>query len=257
VGAGTDPLRSRPRLVAAAGSVGGDVRHAISAWSLHRPAPTGASGTVGPELLAAWCVRGVMTGTSVDDAELIRAALNDPAPFGTLFDRHFDSVFRFCCRRVGFDLAEDLAGETFRRALEARKSYDLSQPNALPWLFRIALNLVRDAVRRKAAEDRAYARLRALAKVGSVPGEDRAAESADARAQLAQVARLLVAEPQADVDALLLHVWEGLSYADVATALGLPVGTVRSRLSRLRRRLETGMAGDSHGVRTSHLTPKE
>jgi DNA-directed RNA polymerase specialized sigma24 family protein len=85
-----------------------------------------------------------------DDATLIQAAQNDSASFGSLFDRHFDTVYRFCARRVGGDLAEDIAGETFRRAFEARDSYDLRQSNALPWLFRIALNLVRDASRHAA-----------------------------------------------------------------------------------------------------------
>ena len=99
---------------------------------------------------------------SEDDAALMRAARGNPEAFGKIFDRHFSTVYRFCGRRVGRDLAEDLAGETFRRAFEARHSYDLSQPNALPWLLRIAINLVRDAIRAKAAEDRAYTRLRAL-----------------------------------------------------------------------------------------------
>jgi RNA polymerase sigma factor (sigma-70 family) len=192
-----------------------------------------------------------MTLGSGDDAALIGASVNDPAVFGTLFDRHFGTVYGFCGRRVGRDLAEDVAGETFRRAFEARGSYDLSQPNALPWLFRIALNLVRDAIRARAAEDRAYSRLRALTGTGSLSEEDQTARSAEARADLAQLARLLVAEREEDVDALFLHVWEGLSYLEVATALGVPVGTVRSRLSRLRQRLEAALgnqAGDSQAT---------
>jgi RNA polymerase sigma-70 factor (ECF subfamily) len=197
-----------------------------------------------------------MDARSEDDAALIRAARNDPASFGIIFDRHFATVYRFCGRRVGRDLAEDLAGETFRRAFEACHSYDLSQPTALPWLFRIALNLVRDAIRAKAAEDRAYARLRALAGTGSSSEDDRAAERAEARTDLAQLARLLVAEEQQDVEILFLHVWDGLSYVDVATALGIPVGTVRSRLSRLRHRLETAI-GDQAGDSETRLNAKE
>ena len=173
-----------------------------------------------------------------DDATLMRAALTDPASFGALFDRHFTAVYRFCERRVGRTMAEDLAGETFRRAFEARHSYDLSRPSALPWLYRIALNLVRDALRARAAEDRAFARLHALAGTESPSEDDQAARRAEARADLAVLARLLLAEPQQDVEALFLHVWDGLSYLDVAAALGVPVGTVRSRLSRLRHRLE-------------------
>ena len=196
---------------------------------------------------------GVMRLGSEDDAALIRAARNDPASFGTLFDRHFGTVYRFCGRRVGRDLAEDLAGETFRRAFEARDSYDLSQPNALPWLFRIALNLVRDAIRARAAEDRAYARLRALAGIGSLSEIDQAVRSVDARADLAQLARLIVAEPEEDVEALFLHVWDGLSYVEVAIALGVPVGTVRSRLSRLRHRLEAALSKEAGDSQATHF----
>ena len=181
---------------------------------------------------------GVMLVATEDDAALMRAAQTDPPSFGALFDRHFTAVYRFCERQVGRTMAEDLAGETFRRAFEARHSYDLSRPSALPWLYRIALNLVRDALRARAAEDRAYARLHALAGIGSPSESDQAARRAEARADLAALARLLLAEPEQDVEALFLHVWDGLSYLDVAAALGVPVGTVRSRLSRLRHRLE-------------------
>jgi RNA polymerase sigma factor (sigma-70 family) len=189
----------------------------------------------------------MMPVATEDDAGLMRAAQTDPASFGTLFDRHFATVYRFCERRVGRTMAEDLAGETFRRAFEARHSYDLSRPSALPWLYRIAYNLVRDALRARAAEDRAYARLHALAGTESPSEDDQAARRTDARADLAALARLLLAEPEQDVDALFLHVWDGLSYLDVAAALGVPVGTVRSRLSRLRHRLEEALAIEGGG----------
>jgi len=198
-----------------------------------------------------------MTVGSEDDAVLIRAARHDPAPFGSLFDRHFGTVYRFCARRVGPDLAEDLAGETFRRAFESRESYDLTQPNALPWLFRIALNVVRDAIRSRAAEDRAYALLRALAGPRSLSEEDPAVRSAEARADLALLAQLLVAERREDVDALFLHVWEGLSYLEVAASLGVPVGTVRSRLSRLRRRLEVALGNQANEPQSTQPEAKE
>jgi RNA polymerase sigma factor (sigma-70 family) len=191
------------------------------------------------------------------DAELIRAAQSDPAAFGMLFDRHFGTVYRFCGRRVGRDLGEDLAGETFRRAFEARHSYDLNEPNALPWLFRIALNLVRDAVRSRAAQDRAYARLRTMAGIESPSQEDQAPRSAEARADLVQLARRLVAEPVEDVDALFLHVWDGLTYGEIAIALGIPVGTVRSRLSRLRDRLETAVGCQAADRQRTQLKAKD
>src|ERR1700733_4965502 len=192
-----------------------------------------------------------------NDATLIQAAQKDSTSFGTLFDRHFGTVYGGATRERGGNWPEDIAGETFRRAFEARRSYDLHQPNALPWLFRIALNLVRDAIRARAAEDRAYARLRALGRTGTLSEEDQVPRSAEARTELARLARLLDAEPQEDVDALFLHVWDGLSYVEVATALGVPVGTVRSRLSRLRQRLETTLVNQVGDSQESHLKAKE
>jgi DNA-directed RNA polymerase specialized sigma24 family protein len=82
--------------------------------------------------------------------------------------------------------------------------------------------------------------------------EDQVLASVEARTELARLARLLYAEPQENVETLFLHVWDGLSYVEVATALGVPVGTVRSRMSRLRNRLDTALVsqvGDSQKTR--------
>ena len=174
----------------------------------------------------------------VDDASVIEAARTTPEAFGELFERHFDRVHRFCARRVGSARAEDLAGETFRRAFEARCSYDLERPSALPWLFGIAMNLVRSELRAGVTQDQALARFAVLAQVTVPDPAGDVVSLLDAKVRLATVARLLSSLPRDDVEALLLHVWDELSYADVATVLNVPVGTVRSRLSRLRRRLD-------------------
>ena len=171
------------------------------------------------------------------DADLIQASLEEPAAFGELFERHFEAAHRFCGRRAERDRVEDLAGETFRRAFEFRGSYDLEQASALPWLFRIALNLLCDESRSKMAQDRAYARLNALEGKNTENGVGEAFAATEAREELAAVARLLASLPEDDVEALLLHAWDDLSYSEVAVVLGVPIGTVRSRLSRLRRRL--------------------
>jgi RNA polymerase sigma factor (sigma-70 family) len=178
----------------------------------------------------------------VTDAEVIEAARQTPAAFGELFKRHFDSVHRFCVRRVGLARGEDLAGETFRRAFEYRERYESEQASALPWLLGIAMNLVRGELRSSATRNRVHLRLISIAGALAADPVGDALAALDAREELVSVARLLATLPEDDVEALLLHVWDGLSYSEVAETLGIPIGTVRSRLSRLRRRLESMLA---------------
>src|SRR5712691_7903088 len=76
------------------------------------------------------------------DAAVIRASLDEPGHFGTLFDRHATVVFRYLVRRVGVDEAEPLLGDVFRIAFEKRATYEGERPNARPWLQGIATNLL-------------------------------------------------------------------------------------------------------------------
>ena len=71
--------------------------------------------------------------------------------------------------------------------------------------------------------------------------------------QWQRVAEAVTRLPAPERDALMLRVWEALSYEDVAAALGVPVGTVRSRLHRARRRLRerAGSSGEVHEVAES------
>jgi len=172
-----------------------------------------------------------------DDARLIAASWAQPALFAQLFDSHFAAVYGFCGRRVGWQDAEDLAGETFRRAFEHRRRYDPSCADARPWLYGIALNIMRDYFRSARRRGVAYGRFEATTSGTVADFAPASAAVIDARRELASVAAALAVLPTGEVDALLLHVWEGLSYEQVAVALGIPVGTVRSRISRVRRRL--------------------
>ena len=98
----------------------------------------------------------------VTDARVIARSLDEPAVFAALFDRHYDSVHRYLARRVGPDIAAELASETFTTAFDVRRRYDPGRSDARPWLFGIATNLVRHHRRSEGRRLRAYARLDAL-----------------------------------------------------------------------------------------------
>jgi RNA polymerase sigma factor (sigma-70 family) len=173
------------------------------------------------------------------DADVIAGSRHDPRQFAALFDRHAGVVFRFLVRRVGRDTGDDLLGETFRIAFERRATFDLDRPNARPWLYGIATNLVGKHRRREARRLAATARL-ALDGRGPGPADaftDRVDDLLDARAAWPAVARAVADLPGGERDALLLFAWEELSYDEIAVALDIPVGTVRSRLHRARGRL--------------------
>jgi RNA polymerase sigma-70 factor (ECF subfamily) len=163
------------------------------------------------------------------DAAVISASLDVPARFGALFDRHATVLFRYLVRRVGVDDAEPILGEIFRIAFEKRATYDCARPDARPWLYGIATNLLRRRWRAERRQLRAYAR----------SGVDRWADHEEETASRvdaagAQLAGALAAMRSRERDALLLYALAGLSYEEVALALEVPIGTVRTWLHRAR-----------------------
>jgi RNA polymerase sigma factor (sigma-70 family) len=170
------------------------------------------------------------------DAMVIAASIDEPERFGVLFDRHATPMYRYFVRRVEPDTADSLLGELFRVAFERRTTYDCQHPNARPWLYGIATRLLAHHRRSEARRLRATARLVATLDQGSDPTEE-VLDALDARSTWPVVADALATLPDGERDVLFLYAWEDLSYQDIATALGLPVGTVRSRLNRARRRL--------------------
>ena len=165
------------------------------------------------------------------DAAVVRASLRTPHEFSALFDRHFDAVHAFAQRRVGSDLAAEIAAETFTHAFARRRSYDVSRPDARPWLLGIASNLLRRHWRSEHRRLSAYAR---------------AVERTDAPVR-GRVSDELIAALDAlskdERETLFLYALADLSYDEIAAALGCPVGTVRSRLSRARGRLRAELRG--------------
>lgn len=190
-----------------------------------------------------------MTPDERDDAAVIKASVLDPDMFAVIFDRHAPYVHRYLARRLGRQAADDLVAETFMAAFGKRKRYDFTRPDARPWLYGIATNLVGQHKRDEARQ----LRLR-----NAISPELPAAEHAErvvAQVAAQAMGRLLgtaLAELSArDRDVLLLIAWEGLTYDEVATALDIPVGTVRSRLNRARKQVREVLEVPSQD------TPKE
>ena len=190
------------------------------------------------------------------DADVISASLGTPAAFGTVYDRHAGALFRFLVRRVGHDNAEPLLGDVFRIAFERRHTFDCSYANARPWLYGIATNVLAKHRRTEARRLRATAELaasRAPATSARDDASDAIADAVDAATLWPSVVDAIAALPDGERDALLLYVWEDLSYDEIATALDIPVGTVRSRLNRARARLRE--LDSTRGKQRERITP--
>ncbi len=180
------------------------------------------------------------TSRTSDDAAAIARSLHDPESFAEVFDRHYGFVHRYLARRAGRDLADDLASQTFTVAFSHRGRYRDDLGTARPWLLGIATNLLRAAYRGDQRVASIVERLGSEAVVSS----SRFA-LADASANREDDNRLTDALAHLDPgrrDALLLHALGELSYAEIAAAMDIPIGTVRSRISRacaaLRAELE-------------------
>jgi RNA polymerase sigma-70 factor (ECF subfamily) len=158
------------------------------------------------------------------DARVIRRSLAEPQEFATIFERHFDALHGYARRRVGVQLAEEIATETFVRAFDRRRSFDTEWDDARPWLLGIAANLLRRHWRTERRRLAAYAR---SLPAGSVSAESPGIEVVEALDSLSRDER----------ETLFLYAVADLSYEEIARALRVPIGTVRSRLARARARV--------------------
>src|SRR5256714_10745661 len=106
------------------------------------------------------------------DASAIAASLDEPRAFVAIFERHFETIGRYLRRRLNEALADELTAEVFMTAFARRASYDLARPDARPWLYGIAANLVRAHARAEERELRALARAAADPTRAPAPGVD-------------------------------------------------------------------------------------
>ncbi|MFD0475770.1 RNA polymerase sigma factor [Nonomuraea thailandensis] len=170
-----------------------------------------------------------------DDASVIANSRHEPEWFSVIFDRYFTAIHRYVAARLGPTAADDVAAETFLAGFDQRDRYDLTRPEAKAWLYGIATNLIG---RHRRDELRLYRALSRAAGRDDIENHaDRVADRVTAEQLSPRLARGLKSLPRGDRDALMLVACAGLSYAEAAFALGVPIGTVSSRLNRARARL--------------------
>ena len=170
------------------------------------------------------------------------AAAHDGAAFGELFERHSTAIYNHCFRRTGsWSTAEDLTSVVFLEAWRRRNEVRLYGTSVLPWLLAVANNTIRNSDRSLRRHRRLLAKL-----VGSssLSVEYDADQRMDDERTMSMILAKLSALRIEDREILTLCDWSHLSYAEAAAALDIPIGTVRSRLSRAREHLRSLIEDD-------------
>ncbi|MFI6909496.1 RNA polymerase sigma factor [Nonomuraea sp. NPDC050394] len=175
--------------------------------------------------------------TSNSDAELWALALaGDEHAFGDLFDRHSRAVYNYCFRRTAdWSVAEELTSVVFLETWRRRTQVRMEGGSLLAWLYGVATNCLRNHRRALRRHGDALARL--PKPVPAYEVADLVVERVDDQRRMREILDHIQTLPRRDQELLALCVWEELSYAEAAAALNIPIGTVRSRLSRLRAKL--------------------
>ncbi|MCP3974787.1 MAG: sigma-70 family RNA polymerase sigma factor [bacterium] len=175
------------------------------------------------------------------DSEAIRASFERPDAFEPIFDRHYGAIFRYLARRVGQDSGAELASEVFTIAFARRGTFHTDSPSARPWLYGIAANLARRQARTWKRRRRAGKRFNHTDAIWFDPAAEDRMDAENLRSALADAVSKL---RSTDREVLLMHALTDLTYREVSEALAIPIGTVRSRMSRARRQVkETLLAG--------------
>ncbi|GBE22315.1 ECF RNA polymerase sigma factor SigE [bacterium BMS3Bbin01] len=171
-----------------------------------------------------------MDGT---DAEVIEASLGDPSLFGEVFRRHYDTVFGYVVRTVGYPDGPDVAAEVFEQAFRSRRRYDTSYPSARRWLLGIAAHLVAGYYRRR-EKRRTVPYQEPVAGESVIDFTDEVLGRVDASRL---IGRAMGGLRPAEREVVSLFVFGGFSYREIAETVGVAEGTVRSRLSRAKGKL--------------------
>ncbi|MEV7403085.1 RNA polymerase sigma factor [Streptomyces sp. NPDC091267] len=176
-----------------------------------------------------------------DDAALVLESHGDPQRFAELYDRYAPDIHRYAARRLGDWLADDVTAETFLIAFRRRHRFDPARGSVRPWLYGIAANLIAGHRRTEVMQYRVLAKTSVDAVV--MDCHDGADSRVAAAAVTSRLAAALAQLSKGDREVLLLIAWESLSYEEVAQALRIPIGTVRSRLNRARKKTRKELGG--------------
>ena len=178
----------------------------------------------------------VAVEAETDGTLIERSYRGRPDAFVEVVRRHETAVHGFLARRAGPQFAADLLGEVWLRAFAGRGGYDPAHPDARPWLYGIARNVLRAHWRaRRASGDPVTAPEAACDPWEAV------VDRLDAAARVGTLVAALRALPPAEREVLLLVAWEQLTPAQAAAVLGVPQGTARSRLHRARAALRLSL----------------
>jgi RNA polymerase sigma-70 factor (ECF subfamily) len=182
----------------------------------------------------------------------VRVRAGDPDAFGELFDECAQGIYGLAFRLTGSRAdAEEVVSLTFLEAWRHRDRLDPGPGPIMPWLFGIAVNVTRNMTRTARRHEAAMSR---LPPQDSVPDfADEMAERLDATAELRRMRDALAALRRSEREVIALCVWSELDYAEAAAALGVPVGTVKSRLSRARQKLKRLAAAQEPVIRRGHV----
>lgn len=175
---------------------------------------------------------------ALPDADLWALTATDPEAFGEIFRRHARIVHAYCVRRTASVAdADDLTSVVFMEAWVRRGRVQLLGTSSRPWLLGIANNVARNS-------HRSLRRYRSALNRQSTPryarsAEDEAMDVFEGERDLQEARSTLKQLSRVEQEVLVLVLWTGLSYEEAALALNLPIGTVRSRLSRARKKLQS------------------
>ncbi|MFC7277183.1 RNA polymerase sigma factor [Paractinoplanes rhizophilus] len=188
---------------------------------------------------------------SLRDVDLLALAVEGRGDaFGQLFRRHATVVYNHCFRRLGsWSAAEDATSLVFLEMWRQRDRAVHFEGSLVPWLLGVANNVVRNLHRARRRYDAALFRIPPPSAEPD-PADD-VAQRLDDESRMRAVLRELSRLNRGEQDVVAMVLMSGLSYAEAATALDIPIGTVRSRLARARKRLESAFPAGRAPVRLS------